>query len=210
MNSTEESVIDYSIVCRVFFNYITKMIIDEKRIYTLPKYSTKKGVKSIKKSDHNLLILYLNIKLDYRNKSENNISRKEILNYNNEDDFQKYKEITEENRVLVEYFNNDEENFNISSKWWLKHFNNILHKVFKKIKFTTSKNSKELEKLFERNEKLKIEKSIYEILEDKQKIGEISDQINDINDRIADICVEHFLGYANDGIDGFNQPKYGR
>ena len=61
VNSIEESVIDYFIVCRRFYEYVVKMKIDEEGVYTLTKFATKKGKKSVKKSDHNMLILYLNI-----------------------------------------------------------------------------------------------------------------------------------------------------
>jgi hypothetical protein len=49
VNRTEKSIIDFFIVCRSFFALITKMTVDDKRIHTLTKFSTKRGVKSIKK-----------------------------------------------------------------------------------------------------------------------------------------------------------------
>ena len=54
---TEESVIDFFIVCEKFLALVTKMIIDEERKFVLTKFSTKNGEKSIEMSDHNLLIL---------------------------------------------------------------------------------------------------------------------------------------------------------
>ena len=55
INGVEESVIDFFIVCRQFFNLVNSLYIDEKRIFPLTKFSTKNGKKSIKDSDHNIL-----------------------------------------------------------------------------------------------------------------------------------------------------------
>ena len=70
----EESVIDFFIVCELFFTLITSML----RKYSLTKFSTKNGEKSIKESDHNLLILKLKVKW---NSSDNVCSRQEIFNF---------------------------------------------------------------------------------------------------------------------------------
>ena len=44
VNSTEESVIDFFIVCRRFFDMVSSLLIDEKRIYSLTKYASKTGI----------------------------------------------------------------------------------------------------------------------------------------------------------------------
>ena len=51
INGIEESIIDFLIVCRRFFNLINRLDIDEKRIHCLTKYSNKKGEKRVKESD---------------------------------------------------------------------------------------------------------------------------------------------------------------
>ena len=38
LNRTEESIIDYFLVCPQFLSYVKKMFIDEKRIYSLGSY----------------------------------------------------------------------------------------------------------------------------------------------------------------------------
>ena len=93
VNRTEKSIIDFFIVCRSFFTLITKMTVDDKRIHTLTKFSTMRGVKSIKKSDHNLLILEINLKWSSLAKTQ----RIEIYNYKNEDDFKNFQSNTENN-----------------------------------------------------------------------------------------------------------------
>ena len=57
------------------------MKIDEEGIHTLTKYSTRKGKKSIKPSDHNPLILHLYPALNVRKNEEP--TRKEIFNFSN-------------------------------------------------------------------------------------------------------------------------------
>ena len=63
VNGLEESVIDFFIVCKRFFNLVNSLLIDEKRIFCLTKFSTKTGKKSIKESDHNT---YVHIKHEYK------------------------------------------------------------------------------------------------------------------------------------------------
>ena len=65
---TEKSILDFFIVCKSFLSLITKRIVDEAREYSLTKFSTKNGQKSIKESDHNLLILKLNLRWNSRTK----------------------------------------------------------------------------------------------------------------------------------------------
>ena len=68
VNSTELAVLDYFIVCRKLFENVLNMKIDEEGIHTLSKFSTRKGIKSIKPSDHNALILYLKTSWNSNNK----------------------------------------------------------------------------------------------------------------------------------------------
>ena len=51
---TEKSILDFFIVCKSFLSLITNMIVDEARKYSLTKFSTKNGQKSVKESDHNV------------------------------------------------------------------------------------------------------------------------------------------------------------
>ena len=62
VNSEEKSVLDYFIVCKRFYNLVKSMTIDEDGAYSLTKYSGRTGNKSIKQSDHNTMIMELDIK----------------------------------------------------------------------------------------------------------------------------------------------------
>ena len=76
---TEQSVIDYFIVCEELFESAEKMQIDEERKFTLSRFYKTKNKTSVIESDHNILTLYLRLKWNPKNKME----RKEIYNLRN-------------------------------------------------------------------------------------------------------------------------------
>ena len=84
--SDEKSVLDYFIVCPAFFELISSLVIDEEQKYVLIKYSSRMGVKCVKKSDHNVLLCYLNIKWDKRRKDE----RKEVFKLKDAEGLKKF------------------------------------------------------------------------------------------------------------------------
>ena len=106
VNQVEESVIDFFIVCPRFFKLIMKMKIDEERKFALTKYSTKVGNKKITESDHNLLILQVNVSWDSKEKTN---SREIVFNFKNKENFKKYKEATDNNHEIRDCFENDNE-----------------------------------------------------------------------------------------------------
>ena len=55
VNSVEESIIDYIIVCRKLFSFVTGMIIDDKREKVLTNFKNKKKNGKITESDHNIM-----------------------------------------------------------------------------------------------------------------------------------------------------------
>ena len=85
VNSEEKSIIDFFIVCRRLFLHVVKLEIDEKREHCLTKYSTKSGKQSQKESDHNTLILEIDIEV--QNPVKRN-SKETFFNYKSEHNFQ--------------------------------------------------------------------------------------------------------------------------
>ena len=126
------------------------MVIDEKRVYSLKKFSTKKGQKSIKDNDHNLMWLELKVKWS---SFKSNLQRTEIYNLKNKEDFAKFKRETENNKDLINCFNNVED-LNISANKWLKTLNMIIKKCFRKVRIGKPK-SDDLTKLFTEKELLR-------------------------------------------------------
>ena len=51
----EKSILDYILTCDKLAPFLEKMVIDEKRHFSLTKYATTKGIKKIVKSDHNIM-----------------------------------------------------------------------------------------------------------------------------------------------------------
>ena len=210
INSVEESVIDYFIVCRLFYKLIVKMKIDEDGIFTLSKFSTQKGKKSIKKSDHNPLILDINLAWNSRNMKKT--PRLEIFNFKKPKDFAEFQKNTENNDDLTDCFKDESIDVNVSSKRWLKIFNNILQRSFKKVRVKKNKNSKEVDKLITKREELKKKKSFDNI--ENSDVSELDEKIAEIDDMIAEKCaaknkkiVEDTLKHIDNEIEGFNQPK---
>ena len=98
------------------------MVIDEDRKFPLTKFSTINGQKEVKESDHNILMLVL--KLKWRSLHQNSNQRKEIFNFRNKDDFQMFKNETEENPELLQCFD-DMSDLNCAAHRWLKMLNDI-------------------------------------------------------------------------------------
>ena len=110
--STEESILDYFIVCKEMFNRILRMKIDKERKYSLTKYSTTKGKQSIKESDHNPLILEISVSWD--SKFVEKSTRTEVFNFSEDESFSKYQLLTETNKELINCFDDEEEDLQVS------------------------------------------------------------------------------------------------
>ena len=96
---------------------VIKLNIDEERKFCLTKYATKTGKPSIKESDHNTLILELNLKQSLNNNKE---KRQTVFNFNNKDNFQKFIKNTTANTLLEDCFDDDKLSIEILSRKWLK------------------------------------------------------------------------------------------
>ena len=210
INGVEESVIDFFIVCRQFFNLINSLYIDEKRVFALTKFSDKKGNKSIKESDHNTMVL--NLKASWSTNIQDKEDRTEIYNFQRTDDFERFVEETNDNNDLKNSFEDNNEEIDDACNNWLSVLNNLIKKCFKRIRVKKQKNNNELDKLFEEKRTLKTYLSTHE--ENDDLFDEKSLSLEKIIDDIADICgqknketVEEYLGTGDDGIDGFNQAK---
>ena len=122
--------------------------------------------------------------------------------------------MTESNTGLLECFLDEKEDLEVSSRRWLKTFNNLLHRSFKKVRKNKGKTNPELDVLFESKEKLKVILAEAENNEDIVETMKINNDIEKVNEEISEICadsnrkvVEDFLQHASDGIDGFGHQK---
>jgi hypothetical protein len=185
------------------------MEIDEKRVNCLTKFSNKRGDKTNKKSDHNLMLLV--IRSNWNTMVQEKGERIEIYNYKNKDDFENFQRVTEENADLDNCFN-DEEDLNIAADRWLNIVNGIVQKCFRRIRIKQNKSNKELEDLFKKKEVL--EKALTDAEEDEEKIEKLSEDLNNVLDEISEMCskknkdtAKEYLSVINDPLKGFNIAK---
>ena len=129
----EKAVLDFFIVNEKVRPFLRKMIVDEVREYGLTNFAQQRKNKRVIESDHNSEILELDIQYSYR-KPE----REEISNMRNKICQDAFKVETENNPKLLEVFDNQEP-FKTQCNMWLKNFNSILHKCFKKVRIVRNK-----------------------------------------------------------------------
>ena len=148
---TEQSVIDYFIVCEELFESVEKMQIDEERKFTLSRFYKTKNKTSVIESDHNILTLYLRLKWNPKNKME----RKEIYNLRNSECQEIFRHNTTNNHRFIEVLKHRP--VDVGGSKWLKELKHQISKSFKKIRFSSKcpKIDKAKNDLFCKREKLK-------------------------------------------------------
>ena len=213
IHGVEESVIDHFIVCREMFKLIKRMLIDESCKYSLTKYTNKSGsATTMKESDHRTMIIEVSTKLNplVDEKEE----RVEIFNYKNSEDFEKFVQITNNNDDLNHCFDDEDEALENSSKRWLKLLKNIIKRSFRKIRMKKSKLKPELENLFQQKETLKSQLAEKVNQEDLDDVIKLNQEIDNVSEKIANICAEknrdivnEYIGNSNDVLEGFSQAK---
>ena len=181
---TEEAVLDFFIINERMLLYLKRMIIDEDKNYTLSNFAQKRKNGKVIETDHNALIMELNIEV-IQKKPE----RIELLNLKNKQCQEAFKEETDTNSQLVECFD-DGLPVEEQCKNWFRNFNDILHKNFRKIRVVNNRKKVESDEtggLIKERIDLKKEAKANNIdVEMKEKIMNRIDQIeNDIGDKIA-------------------------
>ena len=212
ISSEEKSILDYFIVCKRFYSMVKSMIVDEERAFALTKYSGKTGNKNVKESDHNTLILELNI--NWKNVLHEPEDRIEIYNFKNEKDFERFVNLSGDNSALKSLFNDENEDLEVSSQKWLKAVNQIIYSSFSKIRIKRGKIDPELEELFHKKEGLKVKIAIAENDEDHTNHELLIEQLENVSEEISNLCsdknkqiVEDYIGDYNSSLEGFNQVK---
>ena len=195
-----------------FYAMVKSMIIDEDRSYSLTKYSGRTGNKVIKESDHNTLILELNI--NWKKVVDDPVERIEIFNYNHEENFKKYVNLSNENEVLKSLFNDESEDLDVSSQKWLKTVNKIISCSFSKVRVKRGKINPALEELFKKKENLRAKIAVADNEDDIEKSERLNEEIVHVSEQISQICsdknrkiVEDFIGDFDTSLEGFNQIK---
>ena len=206
----EAAVIDHLIVSEDFFQVLSKMVIDESGLYTLTKYTNKRGdTVNKKESDHRTIIAELDLKWSPDEKWKKD--RVEIYDYKNKESFAKFVELTSNNKELEEAFVSPNIDLEDASRKWLKSINTIIKLSFKKVRVAKSKNSPDLEALFDEKEKLK---SQLAFSSNNVDIAEIEEALYLVEDKISEFCakknkdiVSNYLSMNNDAIEGYSQAN---
>ena len=128
--NVEKSILDYVIICPKLANFLEMMIIDEERHFTLTKYASKKGTKTLIKSDHNTL--YSRFFIEYKNVFFKK-PREEIWNLKNAGGQEKFRNVTTYSDKLQNCFLT-EKDFEDQCNQFFKSFDDTLHQCFKKIR----------------------------------------------------------------------------
>ena len=130
--------LDYLIVCQDMYTLLDSVKIDEERALTLSRYVNKSGNTIVTKSDHNIIQGKFDLKWCRQNHMKNH--RTEIFNFKNTEGIQKFKKLTSGN-ILSSCFKGGD--VVRESNHWLKEFNNVLHRSFKKIRLTSDNRQNE-------------------------------------------------------------------
>ena len=96
--SEENSTLDYILVCDILENYVTSMLIDEERIFTLTKFVSTQGIIRKIKSNHNSL--FCNFDITYK-KEIFTLLRKDVFNLKDLEGQENFKSETENTTVNV-------------------------------------------------------------------------------------------------------------
>ena len=125
---TEESVLDFFVICNRVLPFLTKMVIDESKKYVLTNYQAVKKTGKAIDSDHNTQYMDLDLKIESF-KPE----RVEMHNFKDKEGQKLFKQISSETSLLSNCFLNnkplEEQILN-----WQKELKLTCNKAFKKIR----------------------------------------------------------------------------
>ena len=142
------------------------------------------------------------------------VERIEIFNYKNQEHFQEFVKLSDQNNELKALFTQDEEDLEVSANKWLKVVNKMISQSFSKVRIKKGKINPELDCLLQKKEQLKGKLAVSENDDDIGKSIELEDDIEKVSQQISDICsdknkqmVDDFIGDFDFGNKGFNQVK---
>ena len=145
----EEAVLDFFVICNKISRFLMKMTIDEEKKYVLSRYGKQNGKRIKKDSNHNILILYIDI--SYFLKKPDII---ELFNFKSLQCQSNFYLDCENSSELMECFNDKSKSFENQSKLWFKTLKSMFHKSFKKFRCTSKRKETETSKLFEQRKHL--------------------------------------------------------
>ena len=128
----EEAVLDVFVVCDKVLSYVKKMVVDEEKEFVLTNYNKVKGEIITKDSDHNTLVLYLDIPY-----STIKPKRVEFFNLKNGEGQERFKSLTSNCEKLSKCFENSD-NFSKQATKFEKVLKSCIQQSFTKIRITNN------------------------------------------------------------------------
>ena len=129
-NCIESSCIDFIFTSQDLSQCLESALIDSQQLYALTKYTTTKGMPSIKRSDHYTLLASFEVEWN-----EPKPQRKEIFKLRDTEGLQNFNILTTYTESLKLLDNVTVEDACVK---WYKDFNKVLHQCFKKIRITNT------------------------------------------------------------------------
>ena len=191
VKKTEQSVIDFFVVCSRVIQFVEKMQIDEDRNYSLTNYNMKKGQSRPVETDHNPLILDLNISFLKPTKQ-----RMEIYNLKNLKCQEVFYEHTSNSTNLSECFLNSS-SLKTQVENWEVNFSAAIRQCFKRIRITDNKNESKSDQLME---KRKVLRNQLKTASDDQKITEIQNDIKSVENELSSLLAGENLMKIKDNL----------
>ena len=163
----KESILDFFLVCDQILPLVSKMIIDEKGEIALTKY--RRG--NIVKSDHNMLILKIDLAFHKENKHE----RIEMFNLRNKECQIDFKQKTSNTDMFSKCFIG-EETIDVQFKRWKRRLQKALYSSFRKVRIKDRENKlSNLDILMNKKKAILKKKTLTE--KDKREIDSIEEEI---------------------------------
>ena len=176
--NTEASCIDFIITSPDLDKCLLKAIIDKHQLYALTKYTTTKGIPSIKRSDHYTIIA--EFKMEWK---ESKPHRQEIFKLRDSEGLQKFKKLTSEKDTLLKCSLAPLPLAKVFEGWY-KEFNKLLPQCFKKIRVTQTPPKRTID--------FQINRAMMELKELKIISSQVSSICKPVVDVEIQLC-EHYL-----------------
>ena len=199
----EKSIIDFFVVCNIARSFISKMIIDEDRQYSLTNYQNVNKNGKITQSDHEVQILEFDIKFPQIKKT-----REEFYNFKNVEGQIKFKQLSDKTSRFTNCFSDNDLSVSEQVKQWNKCLDSFCQQSFKKVrKRRQSTKETKMSKLFEKKRTMKVNKSpdrdisevekeiAQEIAAENAKV--VSDNFQTMGDATGSLNINSMWGLKN-------------
>ena len=174
---SEESILDFFIVCNLVLPHVTKMVVDEENKYVLTNYKAARKGETAKNSDHATEYMDVDLKI-----ASEKPKRKVMWNFKNKSGQQKFKKLTSETNDFSACFDNKLNVIEQIDKWRTV-FNVNVQNAFKRIRITKRSKIKTISPVIsslinERNRLFKIGENNIKLKELDEKISNLEAKIN--------------------------------